>query len=181
VSRAGVRLAIANYLAEGSIAGNGYIQYLSTVFPHPPKLTNQGDFVNGEDPGLGSGAVIYIHLRESSQRRIAIGPAATPENPKTPARKEKVHEVGLICLLRSQKNTTQAAGEDNDAFLDTLESWVLQNRTANSNGAIFQWGEGDGFGTHDIHVRAGMPRALKNGASQVFSTVDITVVEILDT
>lgn len=186
MSRTAVRSAIATYLLNGGINGTGQIQYLTQVFAHPPKLTQQGDFVQGEDPGLGTGAVIYIHLRESAQRRISGGPAARPPtlgdpNPSTPASKSKLYELGLICVLRSQKRTTQEAGADNDLFLDTLEEWILRDRTADSNGVIFQWGEGDQFGATDVHVKAGMPRAMKTGTTQVFSTIDITVMEILHT
>lgn len=194
MSRTNVRNAIGAYLKNGAAAQTGAVQFLSNVYSHPPKLTNQGDFTRDEDPGLGTGAAVYLHLKESSQRRVTGGPAATPTMPNTPARKVKYYTLRLICILRSQKTRSQDTGADNDLFLDSLESYILQNRNAGTQnpgqggfgpyagtGYIFQWGEGDEFGASDIHVVAGMPKTLKSGSMQVYSTMDILVLEVLNT
>lgn len=168
--RATVRAAIAAYLE----AGIGTIPLLSTVYAHPPKLTREGDFVTGEAPGTASGALIYIHLIDHDERRIAIGGP-------TSGRKARPYSVGLICVLLSKKAQTQDVGADNDSFIDGLTAWIQANRTANSNGAVFQWGEGDGSGTVDLKVEAGMPKTFRQQGSLVWTTVDVTALEILIT
>lgn len=170
--RATVRAAIQAYLQSGITGAN--IPFLSTVYAHPPKLTREGDFATGEAPGTASGAVIYIHLIEHNERRIAIGGP-------TSGRKARPYQVGLICVLLSKKSDTQLVGADNDTFIDGLTGWIQANRTANSGGAVFQWGEGDGPGTVDMKVEAGMPRPLRQQGSMVWTTVDVTALEILVT
>jgi hypothetical protein len=56
--------------------------------------------------------------------------------------------------------------------------WIEADRTANSSGAIFQWGEGDRSGQFDIDIKAGMPKTIRQQTSQVFSTVDIMALEL---
>jgi hypothetical protein len=170
--RATVRAAIEAYLQAGITGGD--IPFLSTVYAHPPKLTREGDFVAGEAPGTATGAVIYIHLVSHNERRIAIGGAHS-------GRKARPYDVGLICLLLSKKTDTQQVGADNDSFIDGLTGWIQANRTANSGGPVFQWGEGDGPGTVDLKVEAGMPKTLRGQGSLVWTTVDVTALEILIT
>lgn len=168
--RATVRQAIANYFTSGI----GTIPSLSTVYQHPPKITPEGDFYQGESPGIEDGAVIYLHLGPHDERRIAIGGP-------TSGRKARMYPVVLICYLRHKGAKSQDAGAANDAFIDGVTAWIQKNRTANSAGVIFQWGEGDQTGGVDIRVEAAMPKGIRQQASQVFTTVDVTCLEILNT
>jgi len=167
--RATVRAAIAAYLEAGIQAQQ--IPSLSTVFPHPPKFTKETDFTADDDPGAGVGAVVYIHLVDQEEHRVSTGGPTAGDKIRT-------YTCGLICVLRSKQPTTQDAGAENDAFLDGLTGWIEANRTANSP-AIFQWGEGDMAGGTDIVVKAGMPRPLRQQMSQVFTTIEVTVLEML--
>lgn len=164
MGRADVRQAVADYLSSAGVTG------LGTVYQHPPKFTNEGDFVTSNDPGHMAGAVVYVHLRQQSERRIAVGGP-------TSGVKMRTYSVGLICVFRSKTKDTQAVGAENDAFLDSLVEAILANRNAGAPDAVFQWGEGDDFGAPDIHVDAEMPRPLRQQASQVFSVVEVTALE----
>lgn len=173
--RATVRAAITAYLQSGIAAGA--IPSLSKVFGHPPALTPEGDFYANQGPGFASGAAIYLHLITHDERRIAIGGA-------TSGRKSRPYHVGLICVLRSTKPDTQIVGADNDLFLDGVTGWIQANRTAGvqEGSTFFQWGEGDeGPGSIDLVVKAGMPKKIRGQSSQVFSTIDVTALEILIT
>lgn len=169
MGRAAVRTAIADYLTSGI----GTIPSLSKVYAHPPKITPEGEFFSGETTGVESGAVVYVHLATQSERRIAIGGP-------TSGRKARPYEVYLICFLRSVNPDAEVAGAANDDFLDGLTSWIEANRTANSS-AIFQWGEGDKVGEPDVIVKSNTPRPLRQQMTQVFSTVEVLALEILDT
>lgn len=167
-----VRAAIVSYLQSGITAGA--IPSLSTVFAHPPKFTQQGDFQRGEDPGIQNGAVCYVHLLEQNERQLTIGPY--PQS-----RKARYWHVGLICVLFSASVTTQEAGDANDTFIDGMVAWIEANRTANSD-QIFQWGEGEmsPAGGLDIDVKAGMPKPLRQQGSIVFTTIDTTAMSIIN-
>lgn len=167
MGRAAVRQAVADYLSSAGVTG------LSKVFQHPPKFTGEGEFVASSDPGHTSGAVIFVHLREQNERRIAVGGA-------TSGLKMRVYSVGLICVFRSKTANTEEVGADNDAFLDSLVDAILASRTAGAPDAVFQWGEGDDFGETDVHVSAEMPRPLRLQASQVFSVVEVTALELVN-
>lgn len=164
MGRAAVRQAVADYLSTAGVTG------LGKVYAHPPKFTSEGEFVANNDPGHTSGAVVFIHLRRQSERRIAVGGA-------TSGIKMRVYSVGLICVFRSKTADTQTVGAENDAFLDSLVDAILANRNAGAPAAIFQWGEGDDFGEPDVHVDAEMPRPLRQQVSQVFSVVEVTALE----
>jgi hypothetical protein len=167
MGRAAVRQAVAEYLSTAGITN------LGTVFQHPPKFTPEGDFVANNDPGHTSGAVIFVHLREQSERRIALGGP-------TSGLKMRAYSVGLVCVFRSKTADTQDVGAENDAFLDSLVEAILANRNAGAPDAVFQWGEGDDVGEADVHVSAEMPRPLRLQASQVFSVVEVTALELVN-
>lgn len=172
MSRATVRAAIATYLTKG--AANGTIVYLSTVFQHPPKFTKETTFTTDDTPGTAEGAVIYLHLVDQHEYREAIG---GPHSGK----KMRVYLCGLICVLRSKKSESQTAGFANDDFLDSLTAYIEATRNAGDPSAIFQWGEGTTAGGNDIVVKAGMPRPIRQQMAQVFTTVEVIVLEELTT
>ena len=167
MGRATVRQAVADYLSSAGITN------LGTVYQHPPKFTNEGAFTAGNDPGHTSGAVIYIHFPEQNERRIAVGGP-------TSGLKMREYTIGLICVFRSKNPDTQQVGTENDVFLDSLVDAILANRTAGAPGAVFQWGEGGDFETIDIHVDAGMPKTIRQQVSQVFSTVEVLALELVN-
>lgn len=167
MGRVAVRAAIVDYLQSAGIP------YLGTVFPHPPKMASEEDFFVNSVPGTAAGATIFVALRRQRERRIALG---GPNN----GRKLRPYKVTLLCFLRSKATTTQEAGDENDAFIDALVSAIEGNRTAASD-AIFQWGEGDDLYEFDIEVDTGLPRPLRLQMTQVFSTVDVTALEMLAT
>ncbi len=171
MGRATVRAAIVDYLQQGATGGN--IPSLSTVFAHPAKFTTEGDFYDGQGPGIDDGAVIYVYLREQDERRIAIG------GPHS-GWKARPYTVVLICVLRHKGPDAQDADAANDAFIDGLVSWIEADRTASST-AVFQWGEGDDVGGVDIHVEAGMPKPIRQQTTQVFTTVEVTALELVNT
>lgn len=152
----------------------GPIEYLSTVFPIPPKLTDNGDFTTGQDPGHSGGAVLYINLYEHNERRIALGGAHRGV-------KARPYIVELLCFFRWQGRYSQDAGAQNDVFLDGLTGWIEADRTADSGGVIFQWGEGDFHQPPDIKVRSYMPKTMRQQLTQVFTTVEVLTLELLQT
>ena len=182
MGRATVRAAIADYLTLGMTTGQ--ITFLSNVFANPAKVTAEGDFFEGEQPGTDSGAVIYVYLFDKSGMRESGGPSIGP----TPAVKTKRYNVILLCPFRSTHKDTQSVGTDNDTFLDSLEAWIERDRTAGTagpsgippgtgTGAVSQWGEGDGPETWDINVKSFLPRPIRAGVSQVWNTIEIITLE----
>jgi hypothetical protein len=170
VSRATVRSAIVSYLQGANITG------LSSVKPFPAKFTPEGEFYQGEDPGNEAGAIIWVHIEQARETRIALGGAHN-------GRKAVDYTVVLDCILRSGAPKSEDVGASNDAFLDSLEQAIRNDRQAGTAGnPIFQWGEGSLTGGPDIETVAGFPRTL-NGSqtvTQVYSSVRLTVLEILN-
>jgi hypothetical protein len=170
VSRASVRETIATYL-EG--AG---ITHLSSVKRHPPKFTSEQEFYQDDDPSHNSGVIIFIYFAAQKETRIALGGAHD-------GRKAREYEVHLDCYLRSNHRKSQEAGEDNEAFLDSLTAAIEADRNAGAPTIIFQWGEGTFPGSADIEVDSDYPRLINGGGSvtQIYSSVRVSVVEILNT
>lgn len=168
MSRKAVRAAIAQYLQGASIT------WLGTVFPHPPKWTNESDFTANGFPGQGTGVVIYIHLRRQTEFRMALGGA-------TGGMKMRPYHCVLICLLNSKKPKSEDVDADNDDFLDSLVAAIEANRNAGSPQAIFQWGEGDTLYGVDIKVDTHFPQSIRQQSMRQFSLVEVTVLEQLNT
>lgn len=170
VSRSTVRAAIVSYLQGAGITS------LSTVKPFPAKFTPEMEFYAGEDPGTQDGCIIYTFISKESERRIALG---GPHSGK----KAVEYEFVLDCFFRSTKRKTEDVGVDNEAFLDSLVTAIRADRTAGAPDIIFQWGEGVFPGSSDIDITSYYPRSLNGAASatQVFSSVRVSVVEILNT
>jgi hypothetical protein len=168
MSRKAVRAAIQAYLTGANV------KFLGTVFSHPPKWTNETDFMANGYPGQGTGVVIYIHLRRQSEFRIALGGA-------TGGTKIRPYNCVLICLLNSKKPNAEDVDADNDDFLDSLTAAIEANRNAGSPAAIFQWGEGDTLYGVDIKVDTHFPRPIRQQSMRQFSLVEVTVLEQLNT
>jgi hypothetical protein len=171
MSRTTVRAAITSYFQTG--IDTAAITGLATVYPHPPKITPEGDFiVASEDPGHSMGTVMYIYLGKTPRKRLGTGGP-------TSGIKQALYPVALVCFTRSAAAKSQDCGVQSDAFLDSLVAYIQANRTANSAGVIFQWGESDHFGGDDISVDVTMPRLLggKLGLTQVYSVVEVLALE----
>ena len=167
--RSNVRQAIVSYLQGAGITN------LSTVYGFPPKLTKEGEFFAGQDPGHASGAVIYLWIEAQSEQRFALGGAHS-------GKKGIEYQFALDCYLRSTHKKSEDAGSDNDDFLDSLVSAIRADRNAGAPGLIFQWGEGNfPNGGRDIDIVSYYPRTLNGGAAatQVYSSVKVSVVEIV--
>ena len=169
MSRSAVRSAIVTYLQNAGIPS------LSTVKAHPARFTGDMEFFAGEDTGISSGAIIYVYLQSSNEKRIALGGAHS-------GKKAVEYTVALDCFLRSVKQKAQDVGQDNDDFLDGLVSAIRADRQAGAPSVIFQWGEGIMPGSADIAVTSYYPRILTGGNAtlQVYSNVRVQVVEILN-
>lgn len=168
--RSTIRSAVVSYLQNAGITN------LSTVKGHPARFTGDMEFFAGEDPGHSTGAIVYVYIENASETRIALGGAHN-------GRKAVEYTVVLDCFLRSVKNRSEEVGQDNDDFLDSLVAAIRADRQAGAPSVIFQWGEGVMPGSADITVTSYYPRVLTGGNAtlQVYSTVRVQVVEILNT
>lgn len=164
MGRASIRKAIQQYLTSQNI------QFVGKVYQHPPKFTAEGEFVGTSFIGEGSGAVIYIHLAKQRGQQIRLIGGQ-------PGGRQRTYTVGLVCVFRSKNSNTEEVGEENDVFLDSLVD-AIENNGQPGNGAVFMWGYGDTVGDIDIDVKAEMPRPLRLQASQVFSVVEVTAIEM---
>ena len=167
--RSNVRAALVAYLQGAGITN------LSNVYGFPPKLTKEGEFFDGQDPGHASGAVIYLWFEAQHEQRFALGGAHS-------GKKGVNYSLVLDCYLRSTHKKAEDAGNDNDDFLDSLVTAIRADRNAGAPGLIFQWGEGP-FPTQgvDIEIASYYPKQLNGAASatQVYSSVRVNVTEIV--
>jgi hypothetical protein len=133
------------------------------------------EFYAGEDPGIESGAIIYIYFESQQENRIALGGAYN-------GKKAVEYTVGLECFMRSQQPRSEDAGADNEAFLDSLVAAIRADRQAGAPSVIFQWGEGVMPGSADLRLTSYYPRQLagRSSSTQVYSSVRVSVVEILE-
>lgn len=179
MSQADVRAAVVAYLlAQSEGQGNGTIPFLNEVYGFPPKITPEGEFF--VDPGISSGALIFVYFRNHTERRIAVG-EYTPGSPH--GRKEITYNLVLNCFFRSTKPDTQDVGVDNETFQDALVTAIRADRNAGAPGTVFSWGEGSTNGGPDVEVDTYYPQPLnaKWSVSQVYSQVRLKVLQILDT
>lgn len=168
MSRQAVRAAIQQYLSTSDIS------YVGTVFSHPPKWTNETDFVANGYPGQGSGVVIYIHLRHQSEFRFALGGA-------TSGMKMRMYKCTLICLMNSKKTNAEDCDADNDTFLDSLVAAIQANRNAGSPAAVFQWGEGDTLYGVDVVIDTTFPKPIRQQTMRQRSLCEVAVLEQMNT
>jgi hypothetical protein len=165
--RASLRAAIATYVQAG--IDTATITGLATFFPHPPKITPEGDFVvASEDPGNSMGTVVYLYLGPVKHKRLGTGGP-------TSGIKAALYPATFICFTRSASDKSQDCGAANDAFIDSMRAYIEANRTADSAGVVWQWGEGEAFGQEDIEEDFTMPRRLRGklGLTQVWGTLTV--------
>ena len=170
MSRVTTRQAIVNWLTPQTVAN------LAKVEGWPAKVTNEGDFDLG-GAGAGFGAIVFVHLEHQKEKRIALG------GPNL-GMKWRSYTAVLICIFRGNDPKSEVVGQANDAFLDSLVARLQADRrlgTENLSSPIFQAGEGGDTGGDDIEVEAALPRPMRAGVTQVFSTVRFQIAEILQT
>lgn len=179
VGRQYVRAAIDDYIQAG-IQSDSDLPGFATFFPHPPKITDEGDFVvAGEDPGHSMGTVAYLWIGKVVHKRLATGGP-------TSGNKAAIYPCVFICFTRSTAKLSQDCGIANDIFVDGLRAYIEASRTAGTSigvpaptGTIWQWGEGTHFGQEDIEEDFTMPRSLakKLGVTQVFGTLSVIAMQ----
>ncbi len=166
-SRVAVTAAIQTYLQ------NAGITYLSNVYSYPAKFTPEGEFFSGEDPGIESGAMIFMRLGQQHEVRMSL--QGLP-----PGGKMVYYKLELTCLFRSTKPKSQDAGLDNDTFLDSLLTAIRASKTAGTtDGTVWQIGEGSQRGGPDLELEVFFPRPLasSNGVTQTNSKLVVDVLQ----
>ena len=172
-SRADMRAALAAYLQTGIGGADPLIPYLGLLLEHAAKITPLGEIAS-PDPmaGEGIGAVCWIKLENSHNRRIALG------------KKLKTYRVALDLMLLSYTQEAQDAEAANDAMLDGIEAMILADRTAGTGatgtrtGVVWQWGEGEGaMGGTDIEIACGYPTLDRNQRVQLLSRVTVAATQ----
>ncbi len=171
MGRSAVRTAIVNYIQSGITAG--LIPNLNTAYAYPPKVTPQSDFMPTAIAGADNGAVVYLHIVSQNEKRIAIGGTQN-------GRKWRQYVIGLIVYHYGISTDSQNLGAENDALMDALVTHILADRNAGDPSVIFQWGEGSDAGGEDIRVQCGMPVLFQQQGAYIFSTIEVTAVEVID-
>jgi hypothetical protein len=162
MGRATVRAGIGDYLAAADITG------LTTVLTHPPKVTDDGQFIA---PTATFGGLIYVHLGEQSERRIAMGGP-------TAGMKMRLYRVSLVAVFRGVDPSAENTDAANDVFIDSLVAAIEANRTP---AGVWQWGEGDTFGAPDIDLRTDLPHTLRQQTTQIWNVLTVSALELLQT
>lgn len=179
--RATIRQSVAAYLQKS--ISTGEVPFLSNVYPHFPKFTPEPELFSANIDGVGTGAVIYLYIGPTSESRIAMGGTHS-------GRKWRPYDFVLMCYLKSTKLKSEDASLDNDTFLDGLTAWIQADRNLGTapgttgyvpTGAIFQAGEGGMRGGDDLRVHSMVPVPLNQGTTAIYTSVDLTVCEVLDT
>jgi len=176
MSKTLVRQAIYDYLQPS----NSNITYLSTLYEALPKVANEDDLFALQPAGIGIGAVIYMFIESMEERRIAFGGAHN-------GRKFRPYTLSLLCIMKSDAETSIEGQIAFDEFIDSLTEWIQADRTAGTapslqyGGVVFQWGEGGVDGGEDLHFDFFVPKTAKGGVMLFQSVGHITVCEIEQT
>lgn len=169
MSKAAVTAAIIDYLDPL----NSGISYLGKVYSALPKVGNEQDLFNISPPGTGIGAVIYCFIEGQRERRIADAGDS--------GQKMRAYTLAMLCIFKSDlPDPVDGQNAFND-FIDSLTAAIEADRTANSAGVIFQWGEGNTLGGTDLAFDFPVPKSA-NGGVMLFQAVGrVTVLEVLNT
>jgi len=167
VSRSTVRHMTADYLTAGAPAGVG------KVFASPPKTTVAADRFANAPAGTPSGSVIYVEITRSQEVRVGLGgPVA--------GKKTVTHDVMLHLAFTSMQARAEDAMDDHDgqveAILDLIRADRTLGTTVSSPSPIFVAGEE----TAGITVSVGLPRTAGGGVVEIWSIVELQVVEIIN-
>jgi len=165
-----VRQALYEYLRPE----NSHITSLGTVYPALPKVANESDLFNFVPPGAGVGAVMYMFIENQEETRIALG---GPQQ----GRKFRPYGLSLLCVLKSDLQTSAEGQVAFDYFIDSLTGYIEADRNAGDPTVIFQWGEGGVGGGPDIRIDYPVPKTVNGGVMLFQAIVRVTVCEILNT
>lgn len=169
-----VRQAVADFLDPNQGSG---ITYLGSVYQALPKVANEEDLFNLQPAGQGVGSVIYVFIEGHEERRISIAGA-------TSGQKMRTYTVGLLCILKSDLETSLAGQEAFDTFIDSLTARIQSNRLAGAPGVIWQWGEGESpgaTGSPDLRFDYPVPKTLKGGVTLFQAVGRVIALELLNT
>lgn len=162
MGRESIRASIGDYLTAAGVTN------LTTVLTHPPKVTDDGQFIA---PTAAAGGLVFVHLGEQSERRIAAGGP-------TAGMKMRLYRVSLLAIFRGVDPQAETVDAANDTFIDSLVSAIEANRAP---AGVWQWGEGDTFGTPDIDVRTDLPQTIRQQTTQVWNVLTVSALELLET
>ena len=170
-TRAEVRTALEAFF-NARIGTNGAIPTLGTVFGFPEKFMDEQEMFASVQPGVQDGAFLFIHLLHSFDKRDALGGP-------TSGKKWVQYDCVLTVVFRSMKPSSIDAGTDNEAMIDAIVAQIRANRTVDTSGTIFQWGEGSDRGGQDIEVESFYPQSLHASASstQILTTIKVIVAQ----
>lgn len=172
MSRATVKTALAAWIAPPIVTG---VNLVRTAFP---TFIDGGSFI--ADPGLGTGAVVVLHITADHEERVAMGGPASGY--------KRIHydlDLHIFHLSYLTDSETQDASELADAAFDeTVEALKVRLRAdrtwgtganATSGGfapGIFQAGE------EQLSGRYGIP-GLVGGALATWAVITTTVSEFI--
>jgi hypothetical protein len=162
--------AVAAYL-DPAVSG---ITYLGAVYTALPKVANEQDLFNLQPAGQGVGAVIYVFIESDQETRIALGGA-------TDGKKMVVYQLGLLCILKSDLETSDAGQAAFNTFRDALKAWIRADRNAGNSTVVFQWGEGTTPGSPDLRFDYPVPKTYTGGVTLYQAVGRVTLEEILNT
>lgn len=165
MSRATVRAATVAWFAPPNVAG------LYTVYKAQPKLIPNTAYRAGAPAGTASGAIMFPHIEEETEHRIAFGGA-------TSGHKLIEYKLGLVVRFLSVRTKSEDAQDDYDALIEAVKQRIRQDRTWGTSASanpIFEAGDrGPG-----IHLISDLPRQNKNGATLIWSALTVSMFEVI--
>ena len=168
--------AIAQFL-DPSVAG---VDNFGTLYQAVPKVPNEADLFTNTFPGAGIGGTIYFFFTDQKETRIAFGGAHN-------GRKFRVYTLAMLVIFKSDLETTVDGQIAYNTFVDQLTARIQSDRTAGTatsaqyNGVIFQWAEGEINGGDDLQITHYVPRTVDGGVTLFQSLIHVDVAEILQT
>lgn len=172
MSKSAVRQAIANFL-DPNISGVS-IEYLSNVYQALPKIANEQDLFSLQPPGQGLGAVIFMFLGHQVEKLLTV--------PAIGGQRQRTYTLDLLCILKSDVETTLAGQQAFDSFMDSLIARILSDPQAGDPSLIVAWGQGDmRQGSLDMEFEYPVPKVIGGGVVLFQAVGHITVVELVIT
>ena len=138
-----------------------------------PKVGNEADLFNFVPPGTVTGVAIYMFIESQRETRIAMG------GPHS-GNKMREYALTLLCIMKSNAETSVAGQAALDEFVDSLTSLIEDNRNAGSPpSVVWQWGEGGLNQGPDIQIDYPVPKTI-NGQQMLFqAVVRLNVCEVI--
>lgn len=178
MSRATVRAAAALYLGgrpqptNPRLYRDSAITSLGALWTAPMREVADDYYWPG--PGQLSGAVAFVHLVRSNERRDSMGGGGIGDPVQPPAGWKRIdYQFYLECWFTSRQPRTEDAMADFDTFLDSLVDRFRADRTWGTGGrqadTIWQAGE-------DIDIAPGEPD-LSNQRVYIQTAAQTTVTE----